>query len=224
LSPEKRGGPPIPVLAGIVALVVVIGVAAYFYFPAGKQAQPTSSQTSTVPPTAGSASSTSGLVLQLRLNATALAPGQTLAINVTEFNPSSHAVNATGANGWAIQGLTVGPCGSNTPLGLGVYQGHYTMSNISAAKELQIYNPGVYACPARFPISSFLFQANSDNATLGGACTPQCATTLPMTGEETASGYWTSAGSPIQQFPPGPYTVAAGDEWGTLVLLYFQVT
>jgi hypothetical protein len=41
------------------------------------------------------------------------------------------------------------------------------------------------------------------------------------------SGYWESSnavGGTFHDLPPGKYTVAAGDEWGSLVLLYFVVS
>jgi len=204
-------------------VIVVIGVAAYLYLPGQSSPPQSSSQAASVSQTSASANSTSGLVLELRLNVSLLAPGQTIAANVSELNSKAQPNNVTAASQWAVQGLSIGPCGSNTPLGIGIFSGRFTKGNISSAQQLQIYNPAVYACPARFSISSFLFQAGSDSATIAGSCQSQC-TTYPMSGGDTASGYFGGSGSSFQQFPAGLYTVVGVDEWGAAVFLYFQVT
>jgi hypothetical protein len=57
------------------------------------------------------------------------------------------------------------------------------------------------------------------------------SSSLPMTYEVTAGGYWTDnypldytgVNATFSNFQPGIYTVAGGDEWGQLVVLHFIV-
>jgi hypothetical protein len=74
-------------------------------------------------------------------------------------------------------------------------------------------------------ISTYQFQPSGDTAAVFqlGSVTP--ALTEKMTAAIQPAGYWT--GSPtagLTNFASGIYTVAAGDEWGAMVILHFTVT
>jgi hypothetical protein len=72
---------------------------------------------------------------------------------------------------------------------------------------------------------SYNFKPSSNIATLFNVSDPN-PQTFEMSTTIKATYYWTghSANSVQHTFDPGVYTVVAGDEWGTLVILHFTVT
>jgi hypothetical protein len=129
------------------------------------------------------------------------------------------------AHDWPIGGLASGPCGPlNIPVGIAVLSGYYDAANVTSGKALQVYNPGVYACPAIISgITSYLFQPSSDNATVYGSCQPSACFNETVSATVSVTGYWTGGPSTFTSFPSGVYTVVAGDEWGGLAILHFTV-
>lgn len=168
-------------------------------------------------PTSASTSSADGLRLTLRISGTQISTGGSITINVTETNTLATALNISAGKNWPATGLRMSPCYTSVyPFGVAVYQGHYTKVNISTAKPLNIYP--LLLCPLLFRyISGYYFAPNSDSAMVLPGSTPS----IHMTSGVAASGNYT--GSTKNGFNPGEYTVAAGDEWGALVLLYFAV-
>ena len=133
--------------------------------------------------------------------------------------------NVTAAAAWPIPGLAVGPCGPlNYPVGVAVLQGNYNAGNVSSGKTLEIYRPGVVACPmVLVKIGGFEFQPSSDNATLEATCQQGgggCMTEI-VNATVSFDGYWN--GSAFTSFPSGVYTVVAGDEWGGVAIVHFTV-
>jgi hypothetical protein len=185
--------------------------------------------TSTVPPssttvqTSGSYTSASQS-LELRLSANASSTGGpdgnvTVSIAVDEYNTLATANNVSTATEWGLQGLALGSCSTQTyPFGVALYSGTYTAANVSQATPLQIY-PRV-PCPLFMRlVTGYLFQPASDLAVVlpGG---PN-ATATQMSANVTATAVYASA-SPTP-LVPGTYTVAAGDEWGSVVLTRFTI-
>jgi hypothetical protein len=73
-------------------------------------------------------------------------------------------------------------------------------------------------------ISTYQFQPSSDTAVVFQLGNPDPVLSEKMTAVIQPAGYWT--GSPtaaLTDFTPGIYTVAAGDEWGAIVILHFTV-
>ena len=174
-------------------------------------------------PASASTNSTDGLRLVLSINATSLTQGQRLLITATELNTLSAPNNVSKAQSWGVDGLRIGACYSSIyPFGVAVYQGRYTQANVSEAKPVQIFP--LVPCPMLIRlVTGYLFQANSDMAQV----LPGTGAALPMEANVTVSGnyspgfaYPSTAPAPLL---PGTYTVAAGDEWGALAFLYFQV-
>lgn len=194
----------------------------------GTGSQQSGTSTSTVSSSTASTlveSPASGLGLSLTLNSTALSAGQAFNATVVETNTGTATLNVSASDDWPIQGLTLGPCGTqNRPIGFAVFSRDYDLSNVSSGKVLQIYNPAVVACPMILSgIGSYEFQPSSDNATVFGSCQPDAAGCFSETVDATLSldGYW--SGSALTPFPAGAYTVVAGDEWGGLAILHFTV-
>ncbi|HVC26765.1 MAG TPA: hypothetical protein VND40_01250 [Nitrososphaerales archaeon] len=148
------------------------------------------------------------------------------------YNPSSSTANVTSANDWVVplNGTDGVPCGDEgQTVGFAIAEGYYTSSNVTAAKLLDLVNPGAtYNCPLYFGYGSptgFLFQPMSDSGTSYG-----CIGVSPcLTGDATATydpwpvtitGYW-NHGVTFTSFSGGTYTVLAEDEWGALALAYF---
>ena len=157
-----------------------------------------------------------GLTLSLVLNYTSLFKGQGVNITVYVTNERSTLNNISDASNWSeiwfIGGGMIDSC--NSFANAEVFQGYYTQSNISnlqPGSELQLAKPIFLECPA-----------------LGGPW----FTYFPFQSNETRVGYqYSTAGnygpansstSTFTVFSPGVYTVAAGDEWGQMVILHFE--
>lgn len=208
----------------IVVLLLVGGflVATQLGAPS-KSEQSSSMSTST---TTGTSGSSQGLQLQLSV-AVSYSGGPdgnvTVGMTVDEYNTLPVANNVSKSDAWGLQGLSLGPCGIMAyPFGVAIYQGLYTAGNVSQAKPLDIY-PAV-ACPMYIRlVTGYLFQPTSDLAAiLPGAANA----TTPMSANVTASALYSMAPPPptsSTSLGPGTYTVAAGDEWGAVVLVHFTV-
>jgi hypothetical protein len=168
-----------------------------------------------------------GLILSLALNSTTFQPGQEISVVIDEQNTLATVNNVFASNSWPLRGLSVGPCGTlNYPFGVAIFQGYYTSSNVSSAKQLQLYKPGIYFCPTMLAeINAYAFQPSSDNASVFGSCNPNpCINDFKIESEVTVTGYWLNGQeATFGNFTPGVYTVVGGDEWGALAVLHFVV-
>ena len=162
--------------------------------------------------------SVDGLRLSLQISTTSERQGGSVRINVTETNTNPTPVNQSAANKWAATGLRMDACyASIYPFGVAVYPGHYTPQNISSAKAVNLYP--MVPCPLLIRyISGYYFEPSSNVA----AVLPGTGPGVPMASGVVAAGNYTS-GSSVSPFANGSYTVVAGDEWGSLVFLYFVV-
>jgi hypothetical protein len=166
--------------------------------------------------------------LQLRLSVNASSTGgshgnMTVSIRVDEYNTLATANNVSKATQWGLDGLSLGACGTQIyPFGVALYSGTYTAANVSKAEPLQIYP--VVPCPMLIRlITAYLFQPTSDLAVV--LPSGPNATATPMSANVTATAVYaigapSSSPSPLG---PGTYTVAAGDEWGSVVVTHFTV-
>jgi hypothetical protein len=179
--------------------------------------------------------SVNGLMLSLSLNATTFQPSQEISVLIDEHNTLPTENNVTASYSWPLNGLSLGlTCeNSNYPVGVAIFQGYYTSSNISSTAPLQLYNPSItYHCPVMLPIGYYSFAPLSDTASVfcitaggfGGGEPNPCLTDFKVSSEITVTGYWTNDHEPtFCNFTPGTYTVVGGDEWGALVVLHFVV-
>ena len=188
----------------------------------------TTTNSSSMAVNSASSASADGLILNLSLNATGIQSGQSISITVDEENSLPQANNVSVSKDWPLsQGtLAVGPCGTfSYPMGWAIAQGYISANNESAAKWIDIYEPGAYPCPLVLAgITSYNFQPSSNVAVISQA---DCSLSScggqgePMSATSSFSGYW--SGSTFSDFAPGVYTVVAGDEWATLVFVHFTV-
>ena len=179
----------------------------------------TTISTSTTLITSTQAGSFQGLLVRLELNGSRMTSGAALEVTVSDYNPSSVALNISKESGWAVKGLATGRCPSlDLPVGIAVFQGRYTSANVSQATPLRIFPMVICPDVIRY-ITGYLFQPMSDNATI----LPGSGET-PMMAEVSVSGTFgttVNRSNQLTPFSPGTYTVVAGDEWGNLVFAYF---
>ena len=179
-------------------------------------------------PTAGlatatttSAQSENGLQLQVSINASSLTSGKALQITLSEYNTLSTTNNVSAEKNWGVNGLTIGACPNinELPFGVAVFQGDYNAQNISQGTPLELFAAVPCALLIRL-ITGYDFLPNSSNAAImpGG----DLASPTPMSATETANGTYTK-GFQLTPWVPGVYTIVAGDEWGALEFLYFNV-
>ena len=196
----------------------------------GTSAMQTTSSVTTYTTGVNSASSQSakGLSLSLTLDSTVYRAGQEIRIAIDEKNMLSITNNVPTADKWPLEALSVNPCGTSVfPFGIAIFLGKYSSAEVSKAMPLLIFDPAEpWPCPFQaFKIMSYNFKPSSNIATLFNVSDPN-PQTIEMSTTIKATYYWTghSANSVQHTFDPGVYTVVAGDEWGTLVILHFTVT
>ncbi|MDG6901452.1 MAG: hypothetical protein JRM80_05765 [Nitrososphaerota archaeon] len=201
--------------SAFIAVTAAVMVAAF----ALTLGQTPGSGTTTTSPDQKSASTTSvdGLRLTLEISGTTVEAGGEIAINATESNTLATPLNVSAARSWPLQGLSMGACYESVyPFGVAVYQGRYTSAN-ATAKPLNLYP--LVPCPLLIRyISGYYFEPSSDLAVV----LPGSGSPMPMAAGLASAGNY-SSGTTVTKFAPGDYTVAAGDEWGTVVFLYFDV-
>ena len=158
------------------------------------------------------------ITLKASLNATTLTQNQTIRVTVADQNDLYLANILPLSADWRVQNLSMGPCSDYAyyPFGIAVYQGAYSIDNISTWKPMAFYAPGVYYCPAGRIANSIKFQPRQS-----------------ISGYVDLSGYWTegvtihpgggASQGVLNPFLPGVYTVVVGDEWGHFQILYFEV-
>lgn len=210
-----------------VSAVVVVLLAGTFLvaMQLGATASSTESRSSSSVSTGGSyVNGPQNLQLQLSVNASSTGGPQgnvTVSILVDEYNTLATANNVTKASGWALQGLSLGSCGTTIyPFGVALFAGVYTAGNVSQALPLQVFPP--VPCPMLIRlITGYLFQPTSYMAVVlpSGAN----ATATPMYANVTATTEYTAGLATSSPLRPGTYTVAAGDEWGSVVVTHFTV-
>ncbi len=98
-------------------------------------------------------------------------------------------------------------------------------------RPLQLYKPGTYFCPMILSgISSYIFAPGSDFVDIVGSCSPNPCLRMNVQDQGRFAGSWSELIPPLpslsifNQFSPGVYTVAGGDEWGDLLVLNFTVS
>ena len=94
------------------------------------------------------------------LNPTEVGQNQTIKVTVSDVNGLRIPNELPLSGDWRVQNLSMGPCFFYTayPYGIAVYQGRYTVDNVSSAKSMMIYAPGISNCPTESIANSFTFK------------------------------------------------------------------
>jgi hypothetical protein len=212
-------------VAVALSTIVVILVAAAFLVTMQQGATiSTESQSSTTVGTGGSyVNAPQNLQLRLAVNASTGSQSGGVAINITasEYNTLAAANNVSMASQWKLDGLSLGACGTEVyPFGVALYRGSYTVENVSGVQPLQIYP--VVPCPLMIRyVTGYLFQPASDLAVV--LPSGPDATATPMSANVTATTEYDVGSASSTPLGPGAYTAAAGDEWGSVVLVRFTI-
>jgi len=169
-------------------------------------------------------SSTGDFTLYLKLNTTNISPGKGIAIVVELFYDGIDPVYINVSN-TIIHLPSPYPCSSHVLVGLEVFKGYYTISNISLAKPLLFYNPRIiFFCPMMYAAAQYKLLPLSDQIQL--TYNGKVQATLNDEISTSINGYWiiNSTSGKYTFFQPGVYTVEAVDYFNQTVLGYFTVT
>jgi hypothetical protein len=208
--------------------IVVLSISSAYYF-GGFSTTTSSIQVviTGVQITGRTTNSTLGLELFASMSSEYIESGQTFAVNITEYNIRNSSNTVLADSNYLLGGLSASPCNvAGFPFGMDLYKGNYGMNNISLLngnEDLSFFYPGPISCPVIPVIGSYSFAPLSDNV-LRGDLPNGSAAYIPMETVIYVNGTWTPyPGTRYLEFQGGPYTIAAGDEWGDLVLLHFYV-
>lgn len=220
---------PRTAVAASILVVALLAGGFLVYLGQGTPAASTSSSsssTSTLTTTSStgtgySTGSVQGLRLGLSVNSSWMGSGVGVTIAAEEYNTLASENNVTKGDAWALDGLTLGACGTGVyPIGVALYHGTVTAANASSVQAIQVFPPTPCPLLIRY-VAGYLFQPSSDlAAVLPGAD----GTPILMAGNLTASQEYSGGSSTGTPLPPGSYTAVAGDEWGALVFDQFTVT
>ncbi|BCS92454.1 hypothetical protein [Metallosphaera javensis (ex Sakai et al. 2022)] len=162
--------------------------------------------------------------LYLVLNTTKINPGETIRITAMMFYDGNQPmlINATHSNLPSPY-----PCGDPLLVGLEVFRGYYTSSNVTDARPLLLYKPGPYFCPVIRVANQYRLMPLSDHMQLifQGRVLENVSDEISL----SLSGYWiaTNSGTPFSgnftTFQPGVYTVEAVDYFNQSLFGYFTV-
>ena len=184
------------------------------------------------PETIDATNSTLGLQLSLSVNSTVIPSEDGIQVNSTIFNTLSKENNLTASSDWPIQGLSdsghLCPVTNSDafPVGLEFFAGDYGINNVSSAIPLVVWMTIPIECPVQTPENwtYFSFLPKNSSAYIGGFSPnlPKTLSTLALVwaADSTTIG---RAFNSLNSSLAGIYTIAAGDEWGQLALLHFQV-
>jgi hypothetical protein len=165
--------------------------------------------------------------LYLKLNTTKISPGEGVGIIVELFYNGTNPIYVNVSNGSVLLPSPY-PCGSQVLVGLKVFKGYYTTSNISLAKPLSLYEPGTYFCPLIYAVTQYKLLPLSDQVQL--IYNGRVQATLNAEISASLNGCWITnsisslSGGKFTFFQPGVYTVEAVDYFNQTVLGYFTVT
>ncbi|WP_016730498.1 hypothetical protein [Saccharolobus islandicus] len=171
--------------------------------------------------------SSGDLHLYLKLNTTKISPGGGVGIIVELFYNGTNPIYVNVSNGSVLLPSPY-PCDSQVLVGLKVFKGYYTTSNISLAKPLSLYEPGIYFCPLIYAVTQYKLLPLSDQVQL--IYNGRVQATLNDEISASLNGYWITnsisslSGGKFTFFQPGVYTVEAVDYFNQTVLGYFTVT
>lgn len=171
------------------------------------------------PETTSIVNSTLGIKFVLSLNNTQeinyMPFESTINATLAVYSTTVGANNVTASNNWRAQNITL-LCGTAPwPFGIEIFSGVYGYNNVSSAHEPLDIFPDL-PCPYRPTPTSYFFANDSNPVQLSipvfGICCRQIL---------NPNCYCVS--STYSPFTVGRYTLVAGDEWGDLLVLQFQV-
>jgi hypothetical protein len=222
------------VTTSVVAIVLAlsIGIGIYYIQPqlGGMGTTSTTTIFNPYPTNEETTNATLGLELELSAKPTNLVQGNSINITVAIRNTLNKVNNVPGESDWAvpvIENFSASTFACPHWENFLIFQGYYSVSNISEGSPVWLVPPHQAPLCPYLNYSTFSFNPESLNVSVNGELDNYNLTTKVL-----VEGYYTTTQGyvlpnrnlPPPSFPPGVYTVAAGDEWGQLVLLHFSVT
>ena len=141
---------------------------------------------------------------------------QTIRVTLSDTNLLPLPNEPSGGDAFRARNLTGEPCGATWPMGVALYQGRFTLQNLSTSKYLPVVDEFTpWNCPeiSNVPFKLTPFWTDAQTMDLSGYWT---------SGEHQHPGGGVSLGM-LHPFAPGEYTLIAGDAWGHAKILYFRV-
>jgi hypothetical protein len=142
-----------------------------------------------------------------------------LTLDVSEWNPTDRDINLSASHSWYLPNMTATwYCYSGyPPFGFNVFRGYYDLQNVTKAENV-VYSDTIPSCIYYTPYTSFLLKS--------GSIVSWGWQVYAIDGSRVRdpfNGGFVGVDS-LRSSKPAVYTVAAGNEWGDLVLLHFRVT
>ena len=168
----------------------------------------------------------------MEMNTTSIGPNGSLAVNITEFNPTQRYINMSVSDNWFLSDLPDVWLCTSPPYGLDIFRGYYTLQNVSVARNILNFSEfGVLPnCSFEGNVTGFSFKPGSLAIAVGSFYGGYLeASTLQFGATSVRCNIWTpSTCMPLGDFSlwsnrPAAYTIAVGDEWGDLLLAHFSV-
>lgn len=165
---------------------------------------------------------TSFIKLFLTTNSTIIKKGQAIGVDIWISNTSGNKLVINYDDNWSWKRLTLHPCVVGMPFGVALLEGNYSLQNLTAAKQLSLYQNGTYYCPMeRYDqVNAYAFEPFSYNTTLE---TPAGNFPSDIRYDLSVNGFYGPTND-FQALADGEYTIVAGDEWGHIVLQHFTVS
>ncbi|HVP22855.1 MAG TPA: winged helix-turn-helix domain-containing protein, partial [Conexivisphaerales archaeon] len=154
------------VLAGLVALIVLLATVAVFQ-QTGIIPRSSVQPSASLPFPSTLVRNDSALQLTASVSITQINPGQRITVYADLYNPTNDGVQATASMDWGYSGFPFGGCSGHLLGTLNVYSGHLTMDEALNATPLPPYPPvEAYYCPYTSGpnVINFTFYPRSDVA------------------------------------------------------------
>lgn len=161
----------------------------------------------------------SQLALAVSINSTEIKVGQVMGMDISLTNTSPNTLVVNSQHNWPLRQWSMGPCLFHLPFGMALFQGDYTVENMTEGQRLPLYPKGVYMCKT-IGIIDYVFEPSSAKATVE----TYNSTNYPVTMQYHVSFNGFYDGQKFQPFAPGVYTVVGDDQWGHVLVNHFTVT
>jgi hypothetical protein len=159
------------------------------------------------------------LSLNVSVNSTQIKAGQGVAMDIVLANTSPNVLTLRPQHNWPVRQWSILPCLFHLPFGMALFEGNYSVENMTEGKRLPFYQTGVYMCKT-IGIVDYVFQPSSNKAVIETYNSTNYQ--VPMQYHVAFDGYY--QGQKFQTLMPGVYTLIGDDEWGHLSINHFTVT
>lgn len=198
------------VVAICIGVIVTIGVIASL--------SPNTFKLSNNPQSNFTNTSPSMLSFSASVNSTEIKAGKGIAMDISLQNTSPNTLVLSPEHDWPLKKWSMGPCLFHLPFGVALFQGNYSIDNMTEGQRLALYPSGVYMCRT-IDIGDFIFQPSSNKATI-----EINGTNYPITTQYRLAFNGFYQGQIFKPLTQGAYTLIGEDRWGHISINHFTVT